>query len=509
MTVATTSLLAGPYTGNGSSAALPFAFPCFAATDLLVMRDGAALAYGGDYTVTLSTDQDNAPGGTVNVTASANTTGSQFYVLSNVSYQQPTSLPSQSRWSPKSVELALDRLALLAKQLAYGVSRAAMVPIGEAMGLLPSRANRAGKFFVFDANGDPAATASSSGADAALRTDLAASGGVGLVGGAAKSDFSNVTGANRLLTDDNIFSPVGNGASTRGRFNLLAQTSHNDIREMMFCLGANFTNGTAGSTSPSEKVVLYLGANMQPGSFKGWALNPLLHIEPGVAVEYANTVEIDIDNYSNGDFGAGIGLAGLSGAAVWGLTINGANPSSNTVTGGIALISSATGPIYERGYVVGPNSTKQAGFDDYSSATYSLRDLGSHTVGVELRGTYSLAAIRIPNNSSVIARNATNTGDVALIRADTTNQVVIGDGAGGNIVLANHVLPETDSTRTFGSSAKKFAEVHAQRLVLYPPGSVTPLTNGELRVEATSNTVLTFRFKGSDGTVRSGTITLS
>ena len=42
-----------------------------------------------------------------------------------------------------------------------------------------------------------------------------------------------------------------------------------------------------------------------------------------------------------------------------------------------------------------------------------------------------------------------------------------------------------------------------------PRTSVTPLTNGELTVEATNDTTLTFKYKGSDGTVRTGTLTLS
>lgn len=39
--------------------------------------------------------------------------------------------------------------------------------------------------------------------------------------------------------------------------------------------------------------------------------------------------------------------------------------------------------------------------------------------------------------------------------------------------------------------------------------SVTPTNNGDLVIEATNNTTLTFKLKGSDGTVRTGTITLS
>jgi hypothetical protein len=42
-----------------------------------------------------------------------------------------------------------------------------------------------------------------------------------------------------------------------------------------------------------------------------------------------------------------------------------------------------------------------------------------------------------------------------------------------------------------------------------PSDDVDPANNGDLVVEATNNTTLTFKYKGSDGTVRSGTITLS
>ena len=42
-----------------------------------------------------------------------------------------------------------------------------------------------------------------------------------------------------------------------------------------------------------------------------------------------------------------------------------------------------------------------------------------------------------------------------------------------------------------------------------PSSSVTPASNGDLMIEATNNTTLTFKYKGDDGVVRSGTITLS
>jgi hypothetical protein len=45
--------------------------------------------------------------------------------------------------------------------------------------------------------------------------------------------------------------------------------------------------------------------------------------------------------------------------------------------------------------------------------------------------------------------------------------------------------------------------------ILLPASSVTLATNGDLAFEATSNTTLTIRYRGSDGTTRSAALTLA
>lgn len=57
---------------------------------------------------------------------------------------------------------------------------------------------------------------------------------------------------------------------------------------------------------------------------------------------------------------------------------------------------------------------------------------------------------------------------------------------------------------TFNSEA-----IFAEDPTFQPGSSLTPAANGDLKIEATNNTTLTFKFKGSDGTVRSGTVALS
>lgn len=346
--------------------------------------------------------------------------------------------------------------------------------------------------------------------------------GVDLVYGAADNHLSKLQTVNHLQNGElGICNPVGNGWNTYTHFNLLMDdsTERSDVRQFDFVLGGIYSKGTpntggGSSTGPGDegaKVLQYNGVEMRPGCYKAWVQNTLLRLTPGVAPEYANIVELDIDNDSGQSFGTGVGSAGLANPAVWGLTINGANSNVSTITGAMAVISSSSGPLYERGYVVAPGAVKQAAFDDYSSATVSYRDLGSHNLGLDLSGaTYTLAAVRLPNNKGIISRNSTNTSDVAVVRVDGSNQVVLGDSVGAsNIVMSNNMLPASNNGQQIGSPTQKLSEVHVTRLSAYPPASDAPITNGEMRIQLTSNTSLTFKVKGSDGVVRQASLTLT
>lgn len=46
-------------------------------------------------------------------------------------------------------------------------------------------------------------------------------------------------------------------------------------------------------------------------------------------------------------------------------------------------------------------------------------------------------------------------------------------------------------------------------LTIVPGSSVTPASNGDLVIEATSNTTVKIKLKGTDGTVRSVSLTLT
>lgn len=123
---------------------------------------------------------------------------------------------------------------------------------------------------------------------------------------------------------------------------------------------------------------------------------------------------------------------------------------------------------------------------------------------VWLGGSSAASGIRFnaddaPNTVWFGARNVgitANSGQTIFVGQVSSSTAGISiNTTNGNVGL-NEASPDykLDVNGTFGFS---------------PGSSVTPVDNGDVVIEATSNTTLTFKLKGSDGTVRSGTVTLS
>jgi len=99
-----------------------------------------------------------------------------------------------------------------------------------------------------------------------------------------------------------------------------------------------------------------------------------------------------------------------------------------------------------------------------------------------------------PSGGFTATKPTTNVQQIGICDREQQNN-------GSFVVTTQSVKPNqelnTDDDAEFGN------------LTLNPDATRTPATNGELTVEATSNTTLTFKLKGTDGIVRSGSISLS
>lgn len=131
MTTPSTARKAGPFTGNGTQNSWPFTFKVFAASDIKVTiadTTGAetVLTLGTHYTVTLNSNQDTSPGGSVTYLL---TDDYKLTVTGNIGYDQPLDIPGGGNFNPVAFENQLDRMVMQTQQLAEQMVRAVKVPV--------------------------------------------------------------------------------------------------------------------------------------------------------------------------------------------------------------------------------------------------------------------------------------------------------------------------------------------------------------------------------------------
>lgn len=188
MTIANTSRIAGPFIGNSVQTGFPFSFKVFSGADLAVVRTDTStgiattLTLNSDYTVSLSSDQNANPGGTV-VLSSPLATGSTLAITSVLAATQTLDLTNNGGFYPRAISDAFDRVVILIQQLFNNVGRSLKFPLADAANAdLPPAAQRANNLLGFDAAGKPVAVAPAAQSASALQALLATSVGATLLG---------------------------------------------------------------------------------------------------------------------------------------------------------------------------------------------------------------------------------------------------------------------------------------------------------------------------------------
>lgn len=162
------STYSGPYTANGSQTAFPFDFTAGSSDEVLVDVGGATVS-SSLYTVALDSDFN---GGTVTfLTAPVNAAVVTLYP--DPDFLQASEFENEGAYKLSTVNTINRRSAV--RDLWLRTRLVLFSPSGIA-----SSSNRIGKFFGWDAIGDPTFL-SGTGADSALRTDLVANTGASLI----------------------------------------------------------------------------------------------------------------------------------------------------------------------------------------------------------------------------------------------------------------------------------------------------------------------------------------
>ena len=137
MAISSTTRKTAVFIGNGTSTVFPFTFKVFTAADLEVVRLQVStsvetvLVITTNYTVSLNTDQESNPGGSITLLV-ALAVGQNLVITSTIAILQPTDLQNQGGFFPNVIDDSLDRITIIAQQIQEQVDRSAKLPITSA-----------------------------------------------------------------------------------------------------------------------------------------------------------------------------------------------------------------------------------------------------------------------------------------------------------------------------------------------------------------------------------------
>lgn len=179
MTISSEVRVAGPYSGDGSTVTFPFSFKTFKKTDVAVAQfltatgDNVTLALDTDYSVSLSADQNNSPGGSITLLAAPDAAHSVL-IIGDVAAIQPDALQNMGGYYPSVIENALDRAVILVLEQRLAIARSIQFPafdLTTPSAVLPVAVKRVAKAMVFDATGAPIVSSEAYREPSAILTD--------------------------------------------------------------------------------------------------------------------------------------------------------------------------------------------------------------------------------------------------------------------------------------------------------------------------------------------------
>ncbi len=143
MTVNTTQITAGPYTGNGVANTFAFGFRIEDNSQITVFK---TLISGDVLTLNLNTDYTvsgvgSDAGGSISLVVAPPATGELIFIRSNFQQTQNTSFDSQGGFFPEVHEAAFDKLTFLVQQMSDGLTKSLRFPesySGSASTVLPA-----------------------------------------------------------------------------------------------------------------------------------------------------------------------------------------------------------------------------------------------------------------------------------------------------------------------------------------------------------------------------------
>jgi hypothetical protein len=156
------------YNGNGSTTTFPFTFDIDADSEIIVTE--VIIATGVETVKTLTTHYTISGQNVEAVSAPASTV--RWVISRSTAKTQLVDLVENDALPTATVEAALDKNVKICQEVAALIDRSLRQPNGDSatIGELPPKVDRASKYLIFDADGDP--TVSTAPTDTALTTDF-------------------------------------------------------------------------------------------------------------------------------------------------------------------------------------------------------------------------------------------------------------------------------------------------------------------------------------------------
>jgi hypothetical protein len=262
MTINSSTRIAGPYTGNGSTTAFPFSFKVFTTADVTVVRTNlsgveSTLTLGTDYTVSLNANQNSNPGGTVTM-LTAPASGFLITLTSSLGYTQTLDLTNQGGFYPSVINDALDRATIQIQQLNEQVGRAAKVNISSGtdttslVNNINTLANNLTTVQAVNANQTNINTVSSNSSN--INTVAGNSANITTVAGVSgnvTTVASNISSVNTNATNITAIQNAATNAATASTQAAAASTSATNAASSATAAASSATSAATSATSAS------------------------------------------------------------------------------------------------------------------------------------------------------------------------------------------------------------------------------------------------------------------
>lgn len=250
MSVTSVLRKAGPFNGDDVTLVFAFTYKIFAEADVLVvLTDSAGIeavqVLTTDYSVTLNTDQNVSPGGTITMVVEP-ATGELLTIGSDMAEDQPAEIRNQGPYLPDVLENMVDRNAISNQQSEEKITRSLKIPISDDPSRiveLPTEALRANKVLAFGANGD-VDVAEFNSSDVPDATEILK----GII------EIATTAEAQALVDDVRAITPARLNDVLTARKSLQGSTNDNILRAIRLYItrdtsGANGVKCLIGSTS--------------------------------------------------------------------------------------------------------------------------------------------------------------------------------------------------------------------------------------------------------------------